>query len=562
MLSVVVLVLAWNGRDWLPACLHALGVQQFAGRWAVLVVDNGSTDGSPDVVRSEFPHAALITNPTNLGFAGGNNVGIRALLDGTAPGIDFVPDVVVLLNQDTEVASDWLVNLVAPFDRDERVGIVGCKLVFPDGTLQHAGGMIVWPLATGTHRGAGEADTGQYDQASVPDYVAAAAVAVHRRVWETVGLFDEGFAPAYYEDADLCYRARSASFGIVYTPHAVVTHHENASLQGQSPAHHRAYHRNRIRFVLKYLDPALLAAFVAAERDEIRRWSTADSLARKHAYVNGMLMLPNVLAQRSDLADMRSEYARFSTALHTLHDAVVNEEQARRALIADPAWSVDTAQHTITDVPVPTTSDAAPAAPMIEHTAAPAEAGVGHDDDGDRLLQIEVAAPPAAPQAEPAAPPLIYQQRKDVALPMSNEPNDQLPRTAPDPVDVAAVMQQIRRRISARQHERSNAELSAVLHQANEQWGKVYEPLNVAPARSLIGVVWRFFSVRLHREVRSYLDPMIFRQSELNASVVRALNHLARREPPDTGDEVEALRDELIQLRERVRQLEEQAQTQ
>ncbi len=123
-------------------------------------------------------------------------------------------------------------------------------------------------------------------------------------------------------------------------------------------------------------------------------------------------------------------------------------------------------------------------------------------------------------------------------------------------------MQQIRRRISARQHERSNAELSAALHQANEQWGKVYEPLNVAPARSLIGVVWRFFSVRLHREVRSYLDPMIFRQSELNASVVRALNHLARREPPDTGDEVEALRDELIQLRERVRQLEEQAQTQ
>jgi GT2 family glycosyltransferase len=173
MLSVVVLVVGWNGRDWLPVCLRALQAQQFAGRWAVLVVDNGSTDSSPDLVRTEFPSVALITNPTNLGFAGGNNVGIRALLDGTVPGIDFVPDIVVLLNQDTEVAPDWLINLAAPFDRDPQVGIVGCKLVFPDGTLQHAGGTIVWPLATGTHRGTGEVDTGQYDHASAPDYVAA-----------------------------------------------------------------------------------------------------------------------------------------------------------------------------------------------------------------------------------------------------------------------------------------------------------------------------------------------------------------------------------------------------
>ena len=561
MPSVVVLVLAWNGHDWLPACLRALQAQQFGDRWAVLVVDNGSTDGSPDLVRTEFPDVALITNGTNLGFAGGNNVGIRALLDGTASGIDFVPDVVVLLNQDTEVAPDWLVNLVAPFEDNEQIGIVGCKLVFPDGTLQHAGGTIVWPLATGTHHGTGEADTGQYDYASAPDYVAAAAVAVHRRVWDTVGLFDEGFTPAYYEDTDLCYRARAAGFGIVYTPHAVVTHHENASLQAQSQAHHRAYHRNRVRFVLKYIDPALLTAFVDAERDEIGRWSTADSLTRKHAYLDGILTLPNVLAQRPNLADMHSAYAQFSAALHTLHDAVIHEEQARRALIANPVRPIDAEQRPANDVPTPTPSDAAPSEPVVEPAAAVAEAVVDHGnvtDHDDR----EDSVPQLKPVTPPAAPPLIPEQRKDIAIRMSNEPNDQLPRTAPDPVDVAAVMQQIRRRISARQHERSDAELGAALHQANEQWSRVYEPLNVAPARSLIGVVWRFFSVRLHREVRSYLDPMIFRQSEFNASVVRALNNLARREPPDTGDDVEALRDELIQLRERVRQLEEQAKTQ
>lgn len=561
MLSVVVLVLAWNGRSFLPACLRALQAQHYSDRWAVLVVDNSSTDGSADLVRTEFSDVALITNHTNLGFAGGNNIGIRALLDGTVSGIDFVPDVVVLLNQDTEVAPDWLQQLVAPFERDEQVGIVGCKLVFPDGTLQHAGGMIMWPLATGMHRGTGEVDTEQYDKAAAPDYVAAAAVAVHRRVWETLGLFDEGFTPAYYEDTDLCYRARAAGFDVLYTPHAVVTHYENASLQGQSLAHHRAYHRNRIRFVLKYIDPALLDAFVDAERDEIRRWSTADSLARKYAYLQGMLMLPNVLARRSDFADMRSEYAQFSAALHTLHDAVVTEEQARRALVANPT--------TTSDNELPDDSDTTSGASGThdeERINAANELPLPADPlpTADKPEHVEVSYENAAP--DPSTEPQLPhgEQRKDDSMTIRNQNGDQVitPQAPPDPVDVAAVMQQIRRRISARQHERTDAELGAALHQANEQWNRVYEPLNVAPTRSFIGSVWRFFSVRLHREVRSYLDPMIFRQSEFNASVVRALNNLARRELPDTGDDVEALRDELIQLRERVRQLEDQAKTQ
>lgn len=562
MASVVVLVLAWNGQRFLRACLQALQAQEFSDPWAVLVVDNGSSDGSPGLVRTEFPDVALLTNSTNLGFARGNNVGIRALLSGTVPGIPFVPDVIVLLNQDTEVTPDWLQQLVAPFARDQQIGIVGCKLVFPDGTLQHVGGTVEWPLATGVHHGTGEADMGQGDQETTPDYVAAAATAVHRRVWETIGLFDEGFTPAYYEDTDLCYRARAAGFQIVYTPHAVVMHYENASLQSQSPAHHRAYHRNRIRFVIKYIDPALLPAFADAERDEIRHWSTANSLARKHAYLQGMLTLPSVLAQRADVPDLRTAYQQFNAVLHALHETVVDEERSRRALVADPttprADEQPPVEHDTTDGETSTAAEkevetAVDHVVVVEPSPAP--------DQGEHLrVNHENAAPPSLP-----APQQLHQDQEDTTMRRQDQNGDELittPQVPPDPVDVAAVMQQIRRRISARQHERTDAEMHAALHQANEQWNRVYEPLNVTPARSLVGSAWRFFSVRLHREVRTYLDPMLFRQSEFNSSMVRALNALARRAPADVSNDVEALRDELMQLRERVRQLEEQMKAQ
>src|SRR5438093_3059574 len=109
MNSVVVLVLAWNGCDFLPTCLKSLLAQAYPGRHAVLVVDNASVDGSADLVRRDFPEVALLTNERNLGFAGGHNAGLRALLAGHAPApIDFIPGVVVLLNQYTEVAPGWL----------------------------------------------------------------------------------------------------------------------------------------------------------------------------------------------------------------------------------------------------------------------------------------------------------------------------------------------------------------------------------------------------------------------------------------------------------------------
>ncbi|NJL34347.1 MAG: glycosyltransferase family 2 protein [Chloroflexaceae bacterium] len=195
MSRVVVLVLAWNGVDYLRPCLQALAHQQGIDSYGVLVVDNGSTDGSAELVEHEFPDVALLRLPSNLGFAAGNNAGIRALLAGQAPLplADTPPDIVVLLNQDTEVAPDWLAQLVAVFEAQAQAGIVGCKIFFPDGTtLQHTGGSLHWPLATPEHRGTGKTDSAQYDTVGHVEYVTGAAMAIRSVVLREVGLLDEG----------------------------------------------------------------------------------------------------------------------------------------------------------------------------------------------------------------------------------------------------------------------------------------------------------------------------------------------------------------------------------
>jgi O-antigen chain-terminating methyltransferase len=120
-------------------------------------------------------------------------------------------------------------------------------------------------------------------------------------------------------------------------------------------------------------------------------------------------------------------------------------------------------------------------------------------------------------------------------------------------------MRQVRRQISERQGRQIDQDMTTALHHANQQWSAVYEPLNLPPVSSVQGWAWHKLRDRLHAEVRSYLDPMIYRQTEFNASVVRVLNNLMRRSNfAASTAEVESLRDELVQLREQVRQIHEQ----
>lgn len=288
MISVVVLL--WNGEQFVDACLTALRAQNYDA-YEIIVVDNASEDRSIEKAAAYEPDR-LIRNEYNAGYAGGNNVGIEA-----ASG-----DIVVLLNQDTEVQTGWLSEIAATFDRDSDIGIVGCKSYFPGtSTIQHAGGVVDSVDAFTQHTGHGEEDTEQYDELTDVQYVTGAAFAMHRRVIETIGTLDDGFNPAFYEEIDYCFRARRAGFRVVCQPEAILYHHETSSLPEQSYARVVAFQRNRIRFILRHWDEDALRAFVDAEYDALyeTRWLD-DAIARARAYWDNLLFVPLVCRHRRD----------------------------------------------------------------------------------------------------------------------------------------------------------------------------------------------------------------------------------------------------------------------
>ncbi len=282
-----ILILSWNGADDLAGCLAAVQRQNAD---TVLVVDNGSQDASRAVVQRGFPWARLIANGRNLGFGGGMNVGLRALMSDH--------DVVVLLNQDTQVDAGWLDALTAPLD-DPAIGAVGCKIHYPDGqTLQHAGGVIDPGRLTAWHIGHGERDAGQHDTPRDCAYLTGAALALRTTLLRGIGLFDEGYAPAYYEDVDLCWRMRRAGALLRYEPRATLRHAESRSTRDVI---RRAalMHRNRLRFAVKTSDPAALDAFIVAERARLAVLPQGmEARALRRAYLAGILDAPEWIAAR------------------------------------------------------------------------------------------------------------------------------------------------------------------------------------------------------------------------------------------------------------------------
>ncbi len=246
MRTVTVIIPLWNGEQWIRPCLAALAGQGDATPFAVelIVVDNGSQDASPAIVTNEFPAARLIRNGRNLGFAGGCNGGLAA-----ATG-----DALVLLNQDTLVQPGWLAGLVAALE-EPGVGVAGSLALLADGaTVQHAGGLVDWPLGVVRHRGHGEALDERWRQPGDAAFVTGASLALRREVLERVGPLDAGFWPGYYEDVDFCWRARDAGYSGRYAPDSTLIHAESGSFT-DSVYTAWARLRGRLRFCLKHVPP-------------------------------------------------------------------------------------------------------------------------------------------------------------------------------------------------------------------------------------------------------------------------------------------------------------------
>ncbi|MFP6664550.1 MAG: glycosyltransferase family 2 protein [Deltaproteobacteria bacterium] len=300
-----IVVLAWNGADQIGACLEA--VLACEGEPSdIIVVDNGSTDDSREVAKLAAPMAKLLALPENLGFAGGMNAGLDDFL-----GREHAPEVLILLNQDTAVDRGWYQAITAPFGTAADIGVVGCKIYYPDGkTLQHAGASIEPARAITTHIGAGETDAGRYDVARDCEYVTGAAMAVRSAALRKTGPLDAGFFPAYYEEVDLCLRMRDAGYRVRYEPSATLRHAESTSL----PENFRRYavaHRNRLRFVVKnYTWPDLWETFLPAERAHAAAIGHDLELATlRQAYLGAILGMEEWIIARRTRHEVSDEQA-------------------------------------------------------------------------------------------------------------------------------------------------------------------------------------------------------------------------------------------------------------
>ena len=233
-----VIVCSLNGERVLPACLRTLLASRDVA-YEAIVVDNGSTDATPEIVRRDFPSVRLVQATRNLGFAGGNNLGIRA-----ARG-----EILVLLNDDTEVPPEWLARLAAAFARDERIGAAGCKLLYEGGKLIQHAGAVMHANANTDHLGYREEDRGQWDAPGERAYVTGAALALRRTALEQIGLLDPGYFPIYFEEVDLQVRLRRGGWKIWYEPAAWLIHKESQSQGVASPRFVFRYTKNRMRFL-------------------------------------------------------------------------------------------------------------------------------------------------------------------------------------------------------------------------------------------------------------------------------------------------------------------------
>ncbi|NBB92118.1 MAG: glycosyltransferase [Gammaproteobacteria bacterium] len=213
-----IIVPVYNKLAYTAACLNSIAEHTAATAFEVIVVDDCSSDGTAEYL-SECRGLRALGNTENSGFIASCNRGARA-----ARG-----EFLVFLNNDTTVTPGWLDALVDTFERFPEAGIAGARLVYPDGRLQEAGG-IVFSDGSGWNYGRGdEPDRPEYGFACEADYVSGACLAIRKRDFERLEGFDRHYAPAYYEDTDLCFRIRESGGKVIYQPACTIVHHEGVS---------------------------------------------------------------------------------------------------------------------------------------------------------------------------------------------------------------------------------------------------------------------------------------------------------------------------------------------
>jgi GT2 family glycosyltransferase len=312
-----VIVVNWNRRELLRACLDSLARQRDAS-FEVVVVDNGSSDGSADLVRAtaaEYPvPLRLIANRENRGFCAANNQGMV--------GADC--DYIALLNNDAEAEPGWLKALAETFSQGNDVGMAASKiLVWEEPERIDKCGHLIYPDGQNRGRGTGQLDRGQFDRVEETLWPDGCAAMYRRAMLVEIGGFDEEFF-AYADDAELGLRARIAGWRCLYTPHAVVRHHRGATLGKGSARRLRLIERNRVLLAVKLFPWNLLwangAYFIARisagiwaalrNRGELRHYrnplgKASAALALVWGTLSALPLIPSMVIKRRAFRKMR-----------------------------------------------------------------------------------------------------------------------------------------------------------------------------------------------------------------------------------------------------------------
>lgn len=243
--EIVAVVLNYRLADDTVQCVESL-LGSGAASPIVIVVDNGSGDGSAERIAAACPGVEMIPLPSNLGYAGGNNVGMRRALERGA-------DCVLVINNDCVIAPDAL-SLMVERARSRGADIVSPKILdfFAKDLIQYAGYRNIHLLAQGVPVGEGQRDGARFDEEREMDAAPGCAMLLSRRLLESVGLFDEQFF-AYSEELDLCRRAREKGCTILFVPGARVWHKKAATLHSESPDYVYLLTRGRLIYARKHL---------------------------------------------------------------------------------------------------------------------------------------------------------------------------------------------------------------------------------------------------------------------------------------------------------------------
>jgi GT2 family glycosyltransferase len=290
---VSIIIPHWNAIHHLPVCLDSLRAQTHP-HVEVIVADNGSTDGSLELLADDYPWVRTLALGENLGFTGACNAGLQAARGEFA----------VLLNNDTEADVHWVEEIVAAFERHPEAGLVASKmLLFDQRDTFHTAGDFYRVNGIPGNRGVWQFDEGQYDREE-PIFSACGGSAAYRMAMlDQIGLLDDDFFFSC-EDLDLAWRAQLAGWHCIYNPRAVVYHKLKASGGGTTASYHDG--RNFIYLLTKDYPGdlwranwrAILRAQLRITGEALRAWRGAAARARLRGQLAGLLDIPKMLRKR------------------------------------------------------------------------------------------------------------------------------------------------------------------------------------------------------------------------------------------------------------------------